>query len=124
MICWHTLAFDLLLYQATNDEYSQSSVPGYVFVWQLITVSIGISIHTALLLPMCVFIQNDRTPLMTASFEGHVHIVRILIKAQAQVNTQDEVCCYKITHHKKHALVKAVGLYLLSICVHLGPRSC
>ena len=46
------------------------------------------------------FIQNGETPLMTASFEGHVDIVRILIEAQAQVNTQKEVCCYKITHHK------------------------
>ena len=33
---------------------------------------------------------------MTASFEGHVDIVRILIEAQAPVNTQKEVCCYKI----------------------------
>ena len=35
---------------------------------------------------------------MTASFEGHFDIVRILIEAQAQVNTQKEVCCYKITN--------------------------
>ena len=41
------------------------------------------------------FIQNGQTPLMTASFEGHVDIVRILIETQAQVNTQDKVCCYK-----------------------------
>ena len=34
---------------------------------------------------------------MTASFEGYVDIVRILIKAQAQVNTQKEVCCCKLT---------------------------
>ena len=31
------------------------------------------------------------TPLMTASFEGHVDIVRILIEAKAQINTQEEV---------------------------------
>ena len=46
------------------------------------------------------FIQNGWTPLMTASFNGHVDIVRILIEAKAKVNTQDEVCCYKITHCK------------------------
>ena len=28
---------------------------------------------------------------MTASFNGHVHIVRTLIKAKAQINTQDKV---------------------------------
>ena len=28
---------------------------------------------------------------MTASFEGHVDIVRLLIEAKAQVNTQGEV---------------------------------
>ena len=39
---------------------------------------------------------------MTASFNGHVDIVRILIEAQAQVNTQKEVCCYKRIHHEKY----------------------
>ena len=29
---------------------------------------------------------------MTASFEGHDDIVRMLIETKAQVNTQDEVC--------------------------------
>ena len=32
--------------------------------------------------------QNGSTPLITASFEGHVEIVRILIEAKAQLNTQ------------------------------------
>ena len=36
-------------------------------------------------------IQNGRTPLMTASFEGHADIVQTLIEAKAQVNTQQEV---------------------------------
>ena len=30
---------------------------------------------------------------MTASFEGHGDVVRVLIKADTQLNTQDEVCC-------------------------------
>ena len=40
---------------------------------------------------------------MTASFEGHVDIVRILMDANAHVNTQDEVCCYfTMQGHSKH----------------------
>ena len=38
------------------------------------------------------FTQNGKTPLMVASVEGHVDIVRMLIEANAQVNEQDEVC--------------------------------
>ena len=38
-------------------------------------------------------IQNGWTPLMIASFEGHVDIVRTLIKAKAQINTQEKVHC-------------------------------
>ena len=36
-------------------------------------------------------IQTGWTPLMKASFEGHVDIVRLLIEAKAQINTQEEV---------------------------------
>ena len=36
-------------------------------------------------------IQDGRTPLMTAASEGHVDILKILIEAKAQLNTQDEV---------------------------------
>ena len=35
--------------------------------------------------------QYGWTPLMRASFNGHVDIVRILIEAKAQINTQDKV---------------------------------
>ena len=35
---------------------------------------------------------------MAASFEGHVDIVRMLIKAKAKVNLQDEVCNHYCTH--------------------------
>ena len=31
---------------------------------------------------------------MTASFEGHDDIVKMLIEAKAQVNTQDGVCYF------------------------------
>ena len=36
-------------------------------------------------------LQDHWTPLMTASFEGHVDIVKIMIEAKAQINTQNEV---------------------------------
>ena len=36
-------------------------------------------------------LQNGMTPLMTASFNGHVKVVRVLIRSQAQLNTQDGV---------------------------------
>ena len=37
---------------------------------------------------------------MVASFEGHVDVVKVLTEANAQVNTQNEVCSYipKKTH--------------------------
>ena len=38
-----------------------------------------------------VYTQDGCTPLMTASFNGHVDIMRILIEAKAQINTQEEV---------------------------------
>ena len=50
----------------------------HVLYWTLPTLSI-------------VSTQNGVTPLMTASFHGHVDIVRMLIEAKAQVNTQEEV---------------------------------
>ena len=40
---------------------------------------------------MSCIIQNGWTPLMTASLEGHAHIVQTLLEAKAQVNTQEEV---------------------------------
>ena len=40
---------------------------------------------------------------MTASFEGRVVIIRILIEARAQVNTQNEVCCFY--HQKTHCML-------------------
>ena len=43
---------------------------------------------------------------MAASFEGHVDIVKMLIEAKAQVNTQEEVreCGFTINHHAENAL--------------------
>ena len=50
---------------------------------------------------------------MRASLEGHVDIVKILIEAQAQVNTQSEVCCYKVTH-------KNICIYIETLCPQDG----
>ena len=37
-------------------------------------------------------LQDQWTPLMTASFEGHDNIVRMLIEASVQVDAQKAVC--------------------------------
>ena len=58
--------------------------------------------------------QNGWTPLMTASFNGHVDIVRILIDAKAQINTQEEVC---YSHNQKtlyNTSSYTVSLYVAS----------
>ena len=38
-----------------------------------------------------IFIQGGWTPLMAASFHGHVDIVKTLINAKAQINKQRQV---------------------------------
>ena len=40
---------------------------------------------------LCVSSQTGETPLMVAASEGHVDIVRTLMEAKAQVNTQNKV---------------------------------
>ena len=35
--------------------------------------------------------QNGRTPLMTASFNGHIDVVRVLIEAHADINKRQKV---------------------------------
>ena len=72
---------------------SNQKAPGYVPVHVLYLISLHnisqplyIGNHISLSL-----LQNGRTPLMIASFDGHVEVVRILIGSQAQLNTQKEV---------------------------------
>ena len=51
-------------------------------------------------LAVALSVQNGWTPLMRASREGHVDIVRLLIEAKAQINTQKEVLnSYQQTIH-------------------------
>ena len=40
---------------------------------------------------LSLFVQNGWTPLMIASFNGHVDVVRILIEAHADIHKQDKV---------------------------------
>ena len=53
------------------------------------------SIHTPAFVVKVFFfvyhVQDGMTPLMAASINGHVEVVRALIGSQAQLNTQDEV---------------------------------
>ena len=72
---------------------SNRKAPGYVPVHVLYLISLHnisqplyMGNHISLSL-----LQNGRTPLMTASFNGHVKVVRVLIGSQAQLNSQDEV---------------------------------
>ena len=46
--------------------------------------------------------QNGLTPLMTASLNGHIDIVKMLIKAMADVDAQKKVCCFH--HHEENTL--------------------
>ena len=48
------------------------------------------------------FVRNGLTGLVTASFQGHVDIVRILIEAKAQIHTQQEVATLYIYHQNTH----------------------
>ena len=75
--------------------------------------NLGYKYHSTILVVLCdLSTQTGWTPLMMASFKGHDDIVRILIEAKAQVNTQEEVhvhgciCtiyCFKIYHHAENA---------------------
>ena len=42
---------------------------------------------------------------MTASFEGHVDIVRMFIEAKAQINTQDEVYTCMLYFYHQHFII-------------------
>ena len=57
---------------------------------------------------------------MTASFHGHVDIVRMLIEAKAQVNTQEEVhvCCsyHQKTYRTTISYPVLIYLYMSSLC--------
>ena len=59
-------------------------------------------------------VQDGMTPLMGASLNGHVEVVRALIGSQAQVNTQDKVCSYSYhqnTHTAHHTITQSVTIY-------------
>ena len=72
--------------------------------------------------------QDGWTPLMAASLGGHVDIVRILIEAKAQINTQREVCCsyhqkihYTTHHHTQcHCNIAVLGELTVCLCPQDG----
>ena len=45
---------------------------------------------------------------MIASFQGHADIVRILIEAKAQINTQEAVCYTMHYHTQCHCIRESV----------------
>ena len=74
------------------------------------------SIHGYALELMC-FSQFGWTPLFVASDEGHFDIVRILIEAKAQVNTQAKVCC---SYHSQHNIFSYKMKMQLTFCSQHG----
>ena len=55
------------------------------------------SLHVKPLVMMIFVLQDGWTPLMTASAEGHLDVVKILIEAGANVNDTNEVGKYMYT---------------------------
>ena len=67
--------------------HAQSIANSSLTMYTYVLYHHGVIIHS-----MCqTYSQNGWTPLMEASFKGHVDIVRLLIEAKAQINTQKEV---------------------------------
>ena len=63
---------------------------------------------------------------MAASIHGYVDIVRMLIEAKAQVNTQKEVCCSY--HQKTHCTIiipsVIVPAHELTVFLYTGWLDC
>ena len=73
---------------------AMSSAVSCTVLCTLVQIKIALAVHVAL------SIQNGMTPLMKASFEGHVDVVRLLIEAKAQINTRRKVLnSYQQTIH-------------------------
>ena len=53
--------------------------------------------------------QKGATPLHLAAYKGHVDVVQVLLKANAEVNMQLEVCTCRI-YHGVHVLTGASEL--------------
>ena len=57
---------------------------------------------------------------MAASFEGHTDVVQTLIEAEAQINTQNEVCCsyHQKTHCTTHIAVQPLRYNDINVMAH------
>ena len=74
--------------QATGKPLDMCLYMFYTLFLSIIIISQPLYIGNHISLSL---LQNGMTPLMTASFNGHVKVVRVLIRSQAQLNTQDGV---------------------------------
>ena len=52
------------------------------------------------------YTQVGWTPLMMACFKGHIDIVRLLVQAKAQVNTQTEVKLIQYSYNCKYISIE------------------
>ena len=74
--------------QATGKPLAMCLYMFYIYLIFLHNISQPLYIGNHISLSL---LQDGRTPLMTASFNGHVKVVRVLIGSQDQLNSQDEV---------------------------------
>ena len=78
------------------------------------------TVHITLNLSFMYSTQDGWTPLLIASFMGHVYIVRMLIEAKAQINTAKEVCL-SVQHYSTHHMTShSINKSLLYICGSAG----
>ena len=86
------------------------------FILRYSCKTLVLSVHKYLCL-LIVFEQYNSTALHLASENGHDKVIRILLIAKADVNTQDKVSCLSVSLH--------VGMYnytysILSCCTQLN----
>ena len=73
-----------------------SQLPSHTYMYRCLCVhcdylSVSCIFCTATLMIMCSSLQDGESPLMFASQNGHIEIVRILLSASAKVDLQNEV---------------------------------
>ena len=74
--------------QATGKPLAMFLYMFYIYLISLHNISQHLYIGNHIRLSL---LQSGSTPLMTASFGGHVEVVRMLIGSQAQLNAQEKV---------------------------------
>ena len=74
---------DMIAALHTSHMTCVSTIEHHIYDWRYI----GLHVHFSLSCPL----QNGVTPVMTASFNGHVNVVRALIEAHADINQKMKV---------------------------------